>query len=203
MYAKNRRPRVERAGIQPSRGQVSPRHRQHSPNPPTKPAIRLQHQTTQSTTNQRDGQGGDGEASQVGRQRGALGHFRTMGEAMKQHERANQSATHSRRQFGQGGDEDTGDQHGEGNPCFNARQAQAAPGQGGAEYHAADDEGGGGVFHEFALAHAPEADGGHGQQVVQAQHGVQQAAGEAAFGVTGVGHGGGGSGQQRGGGEKF
>lgn len=55
----------------------------------------------------------------------------------------------------------------------------------------------------LALAHAPEADGGHGQQVVQAQHGVQQAAGEAAFGVAGVGHGGGRGGQQRGGGEKF
>src|SRR5690554_266377 len=74
--------------------QVSSRHSQHSPNPPTKPAIRLQHRATQPTPNQRDGQGG------------------------------------------------------------------------------ADDEGGGGVFHEFALAHAPEADGGHGQQVVQAQHGV-------------------------------
>lgn len=55
----------------------------------------------------------------------------------------------------------------------------------------------------LALAHAPEADGGHGQQVVQAKHGVQQAAGEAAFGVAGVGHGGGGSSQQRGSGEEF
>src|SRR5690554_2556452 len=124
-----------------------------------------------------------------------------MCKAMKQHKRANQGATHGGWQFGQGGNQDAGHQYREGDAGFHARQAQAGPGQGGAEYHAADDEGGRGVFHEFALAHAPEADGGHGQQVVQAQHKVQQAAGEAAFGVTGVGHGGGGGGQQRGGGE--
>ena len=126
-----------------------------------------------------------------------------MRKTVEEHEGANQSTTHSRWQFGQGGDEDARHQYREGDAGFHARQGLAAPGQGGAEDHAADDEGGGGVFHEFALAHAPEADGGHGQQVVQAQHGVQQAAGEAAFGVAGVGHGGGGDGQQRGGTEQF
>jgi len=55
----------------------------------------------------------------------------------------------------------------------------------------------------LALAHAPEADSSHGQQVIQAQHGVQKAAHKSAFGVARVGHGGGGSSQQRASGEEF
>lgn len=126
-----------------------------------------------------------------------------MCEAVEQHEGADQGAADGGGQFCQGGDEDAGDQYREGDAGFNARQAQAAPGECGAEDHAADYEGRCGVFHGFALAHAPEADGGHGQQVVQAEHGVQQAAGEAAGAVAGVSHGGGGGGQQGGGGKQF
>ena len=163
--------------------QIRPGNRQHTTNPTTKPAIRLQHQATQLTAKQCDSESGYGETGQVSRESGACGHFCTVGEAVEQHERTNEHAANSRGQFGQGGDENTGHQYGEGDASFNAGQAQTAPGQGGAEDHATDHEGRRRVFHEVILAHTPEPDSGHGQQVVQAQHRVQQAAEEAAFSV--------------------
>ena len=109
-----------------------------------------------------------------------------MGEAVEQHECTDKHTANSSGQFCQSSDENTGHQYGEGDASFNAGQAQTAPGQGCAQDHAADHEGRRRVFHEFILAHAPEADSRHGQQMVQAQHGVQQAAEEAAFSVSAV-----------------
>lgn len=118
---------------------------------------------------------------------------------MEYHEGDDQGAAGGGGQLCHGGDEYAGHNDGEDDAGLNARQCNAREGDARPEDHAAHHEQGCGVFHDVALAHAPGADGGHGQQVVEAQHGVQQAADEAAVAVAAVG-GGGGGGQQEGGG---
>lgn len=126
-----------------------------------------------------------------------------MGEAVKDHKGGNKGAAQHCRQLCQGGDEDACQQYGEDNTGFNPWHGYPTPGNGGAQQHSADDKQWGAPFHGGVLAHAPEADGGHGQQVVQAEHGVEQAAGEAFVAVAGVGHGGGGREGQGGGCQEF
>ena len=119
------------------------------------------------------------EAQAVAQRRGAQRHFSPMGEAMEQGETADHGHTENQRQvLGEGGGKADDDDR-QADHQFNADEAHTRDPGNAAHRHHGDEAGRDGVKCPPAHGRGQQADGDHGQKMVQPADRVHEAVGEA------------------------
>lgn len=124
-------------------------------------------------------QGGcEHEACAVFEAGGGGGHFRAVGEPVKEGENADDGHAGGNGQAGGGGDEQAEHENGDGDALFGAGNFKAPVAEGGAEGHQADEGGGDEPAGASTELRGPEADGNHGEKMIPAAERMGEPAAE-------------------------
>ena len=139
----------------------------------------LLHGDAEADTGGMQSGGGKDEAGGVEVAGSGGGHFRAVGETVEEGENADDGSARPEREADGEGDEKTKKENGGEDAGFHHGKLEARHAEDAAESHHANEAGGNGPDGAAAELGGPEADGDHGEEVIQTEDGVGDAVGEA------------------------